>query len=197
MDKNKIRKLVKKELDKAKGKYKEDAELCGTKTALLTINKAEEQAKAIFKSIIDKYYEYPTRYYDRHGVGVGTKTGKNLYNANQIHFNNNLDNFSGEFGWDASGMEDYTSIVKNEYGEKVEVIRANKEDVLEDVMSGNRAFWLEKGLKYEYKDSYFDATGSPNEIQKQYVKEIGDIMRKMSTEVLEKEKLNKKYSWNK
>lgn len=119
-------------------------------------------AHEIFDKCIDQYYFYKTRSYYRHETGRGTRTGANLYRANQIHLNRKGREIVGfHIGWDVDDMSSYK--------------RVSSAYVLDNVMDGIRGV-ADEYMEYAYAPypNHWSATvsvrhfgtlsGTPNQI---------------------------------
>lgn len=113
----------------------------------LTAKELYKEAYRIFDECMDQFYKYKTRSYYRHETGKGTRTGINLYRANQFKLNYGADGhvFSFRFGWNSEDMDSYKPWIDRDGN----IHPVDKEYVLDNVMSGIR------GLEDEYMPKGF------------------------------------------
>lgn len=106
-----------------------------------TVKDLYKEGSNIFDNCITQFYNYETQKYYRHETGRGTRTGMNLYRANQcrvIYKHGMIVGF--HIGWDATDMAPYSSWKDRDGG--VHPVSASY--VLDNVMNGIR------GLEDEY-----------------------------------------------
>lgn len=146
-------------------------------------NSAAEKTKKIleksYDSIIDQYYLYKTTSYYRHGVGVGTCTGENLYRSNNISML-----YSGEraeglmLDINASDMAGYPRISKdqvlNNVLDGIRGVPGNKPSWLINKRTNKHMmmFQVETSFKASIEVETDTFTGTPREIMTQLGKKI-------------------------
>ena len=97
----------------------------------LTCEQIIDDLSDVFTKCIDDFYSYETMMYSRHGVGIGTRDGVNLYKANKFKVNYSGKKAKGiHFGWNANDMDGYRELY--EFGS------VDREHVLDSVMNGIR-----------------------------------------------------------
>ena len=138
-----------------------------------------------FEKCIDDFYSYPTKYYYRHEVGRGTKTGWNLYLANQTQVIYQGDIAQGIiFGWDGTDMLPY-------HLSKGKAISA--EHVIDSVMDGirfdgdgkpNKYPEMKWKLKNDIETQYFGTLSgeTPNKIFKQMIDNMRNVQKTLANE---------------
>lgn len=168
--------------------FDKNALLSGIRSEALELEKiasesAAQQSKDLlynsYESIIEQYYLYKTTSYYRHNTGIGTCTGDNLYQSNEIDLLYAGDRASGlELDINSSRMAGYP--------------RISKDIVLDNVLNGIRGVpntnpsWLinkktnrhmmmfqrETSFEAVIKTKFGDFAGTPREIMTQLAKKI-------------------------
>ena len=78
--------ILEKEKQRILKQLKSDITDAVKKADLMTLQELKKEAFNMYNKLIRDYYEYPTQCYIRHGQSEpGTRTGENLYRANDIH----------------------------------------------------------------------------------------------------------------
>lgn len=97
-------------------------------------SKSVSVIKSVYKQIIEQYYRYKTVWYDRHGEGVGTGTGFNLYRAYDAKYVDTTTDTQAmlQSGYLPSKLLAYHQISKTQPNPK-------KEDVFNYIMNGGRS----------------------------------------------------------
>lgn len=190
MTDSKIREMIEREVEKELNKITVHVLNCYSKV----MEEIYLDAIKIYDGCIDAFYLYKTKVYNRHGVGVGTKTGLNLYRSNEIkrHYNANGILISFDFGWSADDMEPYR-LHTNENHEKVSV---DKEMVLENVLHGYRGFTEPIGnftkIKWRVgnnriKTRYFGTfAGIPVNIFNKFLYQTEDVIVKLTLDMFDR-----------
>lgn len=90
--------------------------------------------KSIYKEIIRQYYTYKTVWYNRHGEGVGTRTGFNLYRAYEAKYVDNPSDDAAmlQSGYLPSRLLQYRQISKRQPP-------PSKQQVFAYIMKGGRS----------------------------------------------------------
>lgn len=110
-----------------------------------TFKELYKETSLIFDQCIDQYYRYKTTSYYRHETGIGSRTGVNLYRANQIQYVRNGIHDMLVLGWDGSDMAAYKSGIDADY-------------VMDNVAKGIRGV-DDEYMKYAYRpyDNHWSA----------------------------------------
>ena len=123
----------------------------------VVINTAEtltNETKKMFDAFITAFYTYPTISYSRHGEGIGTRTGHNLFMASQIKLDYRADGLPGMLHvyWNGSEMEPYRK-ADTEYvlGLVSRGIRGVDPKYSDRVREGSSQTWA-----FHYSSTYFD-----------------------------------------
>jgi hypothetical protein len=154
----------------------------------LTAEDLYKEAWQIFDKCMDQFYRYKTTSYYRHETGIGTRTGMNLYRANQFRINYGIDDHvsSLHIGWNDNDMASYKPW-KDADGNLHQI---DKDYVLYNVMRGIRGLEDESMLNgfapydnhwsAEVQTKYFGMlSGTPNQIFDVFEREWDDVSRKL------------------
>lgn len=139
--------------------YVKQAEADFEKCARETNNIMFEEANKIYRSLIDLFYSYETKYYVRHWQSrPGTKTGVSLYYANFIRKDTKHPKLHVDFN--ASVIE---ALFKNEDSVEFTYDIHSPAEILDYIFDG----WRYAGMSWtaEYHDDLFNGgTGTINQI---------------------------------
>ena len=132
------KKIIEKEVKKyAKNEKKEFVKIA-IKAKHDVFKELHRETSSIFDKCIDQYYRYKTTSYYRHETGIGSRTGINLYRANQMQHIQNGIRDTLVLGWDGSeDMAAYTSKIDPDY-------------VMDNVANGIRGV-EDAYMKYAYR----------------------------------------------
>lgn len=173
---------------------------------------AAEQTKEVlskaYDNIIDQYYLYKTTSYYRHKTGIGTQTGWNLYQSNNISLYPKSASINDD--------ERYTGFAFNiNADDMMGYYRFNKHKVLDMILNGIRGVpggkpsWLMNKKTYRMmtmiqRETEFKAkikvrnesySGTPNEVLDSLIKKVPDYYRTFWNTAWYKELKNGKYTY--
>ena len=159
-----------------------------TKDFYNTLNYVNEElvkeAQVMYDTFIDQFYAYQTSSYSRHGVGIGTQTGSNLYRGQDIKSvsKGKIPGVSIEFSADKMAGNYHHGYSKFK--------QDSPEDVLNMVLLGWRFPYPDfrhfgDGLSWsgEYHGKYFEFSGTPFDAFQKFEKDYNDNGKKIFDKV--------------
>lgn len=145
------------------------------------------EAQLMYDTFIDQFYAYSTSVYTRHGEGVGTQTGHNLYRGQQIEkiYKGDMPGVKIEFSakkMDGGYHHGYKRFPQD-----------SAEDVLNMVLLGWRFPYPDSrhfgdGLSWSgsYRGSFFNFDGTPFDAFQKFEKDFDKNSEKLFMEIWDK-----------